>query len=155
LRDVISDLLEDGVDHICLVNNHLEPEHDEAVRASIEPLPERRVSVATPLKKRWAHTLSDEFKRGACHAGKYETSILLAAAPDRVDRERAEQLDAVPISLSDNLREGVDDFREMGLDDAYAGAPAEASAEHGDEMLDRLADMIAGEVRAATEPSAD
>lgn len=155
LRDVVSGLVDDGVDHVCLVNNHLEPEHDQAVRASVEPLDASRASVATPLKKKWARTLSDEFKRGECHAGTYETSIVLAAAPERVEQSLLEELDEVPISLSEKLREGVVDFREMGLDDAYAGAPAEASAEHGDEMLDRLADMIVSEVRGATDPNAD
>jgi hypothetical protein len=37
----------------------------------------------------------------------------------------------------------------MGLTRAYAGAPARASAAHGNEMLDRLAAMVAGEILAA------
>ena len=32
-----------------------------------------------PLTKRWGRTLSDEFKRAECHAGRYETSLVLAA----------------------------------------------------------------------------
>lgn len=146
LEDLVAGLVDDGVDHVCLVNNHLEPEHDEAVRSSIERFDGPRASVATPLKKKWARTLSPEFKRGECHAGRYETSILLAAAPERVDTSALDDFDEVPVSLSEKLREGISDFREMGLDDAYAGAPADATAEHGDEMLDRLADMVVGEV---------
>jgi creatinine amidohydrolase len=55
----------------------------------------------------------------------------------------------VPISLSDRLRAGVGDFRAMGLDRAYAGAPAEATRAEGEEMFERLADMVVGEVEAA------
>ena len=44
-------------------------------------LPAGRASVACPLTRRWARTLSAEFKSGACHAGRYETSLVLAAAP--------------------------------------------------------------------------
>lgn len=146
LDDLVEALLGEGLEHVCLVNNHLEPDHDEAVRSAVRSRDPAVASVATPLKKKWARRLSDEFKSGACHAGKYETSILLAAAPERVERSIADELDTVPVSLSEKLREGIADFVEMGLTDAYAGAPSEASVEHGDEMLDRLADMIAGEV---------
>ena len=145
LHDLVGGLVDDGVDHVCLVNNHLEPEHDQAVRAGAEPFGEA-ASVATPLKRKWARTLSEEFKKGECHAGKYETSILLAAAPEKVDKSKLDDLPEVPVSLSDKLREGVTDFQEMGLAEAYSGAPSEASAEHGGEMLDRLADIIVGEV---------
>jgi creatinine amidohydrolase/Fe(II)-dependent formamide hydrolase-like protein len=37
----------------------------------------------------------------------------------------------------------------MGLSKSYAGAPARATAAHGEEMLDRLAEMIVGEVTEA------
>jgi creatinine amidohydrolase len=47
------------------------------------------------------------------------------------------------------LRAGKKTFVEMGLTRAYAGAPARASAAHGNEMLDRLAAMVAGEILAA------
>jgi creatinine amidohydrolase len=108
-----------------------------------------RASVACPLARRWARTLSAEFKSGACHAGRYETSIVLAQAPTLVDMDTARALPEVPVSLSDKLRAGISDFAEMGLTRAYAGAPAEADAGEGAAMLDRLAAMIAGEVLEA------
>jgi creatinine amidohydrolase len=52
----------------------------------------------------------------------------------------------VPISLSERLGGGVDTFAAMGLDRAYAGDPAAATAAEGDALLDRLADMIIGEI---------
>jgi len=146
LSAVIDGLLHSGVDHVCLVNNHLEPEHDQAVGAAVVDRG-AAASVACPLTRRWARTLSAEFKSGQCHAGRYETSIILAADPTLVDEAARVGLPEVPISLSENLRAGVTDFAAMGLDRAYAGDPAAATASEGDELLDKLAEMIAGEVR--------
>ena len=85
--------------------------------------------------------------RGACHAGQYETSILMAAAPELVDEHVRAGLPAVPISLSDQLRAGVTTFAAMGMDAAYAGNPAAASIAEGEQMIERLAHMVVGEVR--------
>lgn len=146
VKAVTEGLLAAGFSHVCVINNHLEPEHDAAVRGSIAGLPRGRASVASPLTRRWARTLSPEFKSGACHAGRYETSIVLCASPGSVDKEAARALPDVAISLSDGIREGRSSFRAMGMDRAYTGAPREASAEEGSEMLDRLAEMIVTEI---------
>jgi creatinine amidohydrolase len=153
LRAVVEAFLEAGFAHVCLVNNHLEPAHDAAVRAATAGLG-ARASVACPLARRWARTLSDEFKSGACHAGQYETSLLLAAAPDAVDRVAASELPAVSTSLSDGIKAGKASFRAMGIERAYTGAPARATAAEGHEMLDRLATMIATEVTEALQDNA-
>ena len=145
LRAVVDGYLETGFAHVCLVNNHLEPAHDAAVRAAVAERP-GRASVACPLTRRWARTLSAEFKSGACHAGEYETSLLLAAAPDTVDRDAAAALPELGVSLSEGMKAGKASFREMGLDRAYTGAPARATAEEGEAMLEKLATMIAAEV---------
>jgi creatinine amidohydrolase len=142
LAAIADGLLAQGLAHVCLVNNHLEPAHDAAVRAAAT---DARVSVACPLTRRWARTLSAEFKSGACHAGRYETSIVLAATPSLVGDTGS--LPEVPISLSDNLRAGVTTFAAMGMARAYAGAPAVATAAEGDAQLALLAEMIATEVR--------
>ena len=140
---VAQSYLADGAAHVCVINNHLEPAQDAAIRKAGG----ERVSIACPLTRKWARTLSAEFKSGACHAGQYETSIVLACDPSLVDAERSHQLPEVPISLAEKLHAGITDFREMGLDQAYAGTPALASAEEGRESLERLAEMIVGEVR--------
>jgi creatinine amidohydrolase len=146
LGAVVDGLLAQGFAHVCLVNNHLEPEHDTAVRAAAAG---RRASVACPLTRRWARTLSAEFKSGACHAGRYETSIVQAAAPALVDESARAALPEVPISLSEKLKAGVTTFAAMGMENAYAGAPAAATAAEGDEQLALLAQMIVTEVREA------
>jgi creatinine amidohydrolase len=145
VRAVIDGWLAGGVAHVCVINNHLEPDHDTAIRAAVEGLA-GRASVACPLTKRWARTLSDEFKSGQCHAGQYETSIVMAADPDGVNDPIRETLPEVPVSLSDQLTAGITDFAAMGMTRAYAGAPARATAAEGADLLDKLATMIETEV---------
>ncbi len=152
-RGVVEGWLIAGAAHVCLVNNHLEPAHDRSIRDAVDGLPRERASVASPLTRRWARTLSDEFKRGACHAGEYETSIVQAASADSVREGIRESLPEVDVSLSDGIARGVLHFRDLGLSRSYAGAPARATASHGDEMLSRLAEMIVGEVTEAMGPT--
>ena len=100
------------------------------------------------MTRAWARTLTPEFKSGACHAGQYETSIVLAADPALVDEAARASLAPVPISLSDGLKAGKPTFAAMGMDHAYAGDPAAATAAEGDATLALLAAMIVGEVTA-------
>lgn len=141
---VVDAYLAAGAVHVCVINNHLEPAQDAAIQAVKEG--RSGVSVACPLTRKWGRTLSAEFKSGACHAGQYETSIVLACDPTLVDGRVCAALPEVPISLAEQLKAGTNDFLEMGLKDAYAGTPAQASAEEGRSTLERLAEMIVGEV---------
>jgi creatinine amidohydrolase len=142
LRAIATRLLADGWSHVCFVNNHLEPAHDAAVRAAAQGL---RASVASPLSKRHARTLTSEFQRGDCHAGRYETSLVLAAG-GRVD-ESHRALPSIGVSLSDAIRAGKSRFRDIGMDRAYTGSPAEATAQEGGETFAKLVAMIVTEVR--------
>jgi creatinine amidohydrolase len=142
LKAVIAGFLATGIAHVCLVNNHLEPAHDQAVRAALEGFDPGQASVACPLARRWARTLSAEFKSGECHAGQYESAIILAETPELVDEAARAGLPRVPVSLSEQLMAGITDFKEMGMTLAYAGAPAAATAREGDELLDLLAQMV-------------
>jgi creatinine amidohydrolase len=147
LRAIAERLLADGFAHVCLVNNHLEPAHDAAVRAAIADLPKAKASVACPLTRRWARTLSDEFKKGTCHAGQYETSLVMAAgAPVRPSYAG---LAPVAISLSEAIKAGKSTFQAMGIERAYTGAPAAATREEGETLYDKLRDMIVTEVMEA------
>jgi creatinine amidohydrolase len=142
---VVDGLLGSGIRHVCLVNNHLEPGHDRAVRAVLEAR-DKKVSYACPLEKKWARTLSAEFKSGACHAGRYETSIVMAAAPELVTEALRQRLPAVPISLSEKLEAGVHTFEAMGMELAYAGDPAAATVEEGEQLIQKLGEMVVGEI---------
>jgi creatinine amidohydrolase len=142
---VVDGLLGSGVRHVCLVNNHLEPAHDTAVRAVLEGRG-TKVSYACPLTKKWARTLSAEFKSGECHAGRYETSIIMAAAPELVQDALRQRLSPVPVSLSKKLAEGINTFEAMGMELAYAGDPASASIEEGEHLIQKLGEMVVGEI---------
>ncbi|WP_394823311.1 creatininase family protein [Pendulispora albinea] len=148
LEAIARSVLDDGFSHVCFVNNHLEPAHDTAVRAALAALPEGSASVACPLTRRWARTLSEEFKRGDCHAGRYETSLILAADAGAV-RASAAALPPVPISLADGIRAGKSSFAEMGIARAYTGTPHEATADEGNVLYEKLVAMIVGEVKDA------
>jgi creatinine amidohydrolase len=59
------------------------------------------------------------------------------------------RLPAVPISLSDQLRAGVTTFEAMGMTAAYAGDPAAATIEEGEQLIQRLGEMVVGEILEA------
>jgi creatinine amidohydrolase len=91
---------------------------------------------------RWARTLSPEFKRGACHAGRYETALMLAARPELVRDEVRSHLPSVDVDLPRALRAGARTFAEAGGPDAYFGDPARATAAEGEALYARLVEMV-------------
>jgi creatinine amidohydrolase len=132
-----------GFRRVCLVNGHLEPAHVAALREAIAGLD---VALADPTERRFARTLTEEFKRGACHAGSYETSLVLAERPELVRPARGE-LAPRPIDLAAAMRAGVRTFEEAGADQAYFGDPAAATAEEGEAIYARLVDMVLAVIR--------
>jgi creatinine amidohydrolase len=144
LEAIVGRFLADGWSHVCIVNNHLEPAHDAAVRLAIAGFDAGRASVACPLTRRWGRTLSDEFKRGNCHAGQYETSLVLAAGGHV--HEGFTSLPEIGVSLSDGIKAGNTTFAAMGLTRAYTGSPAAASTAEGEALYAKLAHMIVTEV---------
>ena len=146
LSSVLKGFISNGFIHCCVINNHLEPEQDQAIRNAVAQFDEHQTSIASPLTRRWARTLTDEYKKGECHAGQYETSIILADSSEAVRENLLESLEYVPVSLSEQLMNGVSDFKDMGMEQAYAGDPANASVSEGEQTIDKLAEMICTEV---------
>ena len=154
LEDVVQSLEDGGVRRIVFCNAHLEPEHVRVLRGV--PLdhallaPDRaQVLFADNTRRRWAATLGEEFASGDCHAGRYETSLVLGADPEAVRVDEARRLPPVAIGLVERMREGAKRFLECGADQAYCGAPAEGSAREGEELLEGLATMVVETVREA------
>lgn len=142
---VIVGLAAFGPTRFAVVNAHLEPAHVEAVRQGVRrAVANTGVRIAFPDKRepRWASTLSDEFRRGSRHAGAYETSLMLAAAPERVRTELLSSLPPVLVDLPGRLREGARTFAEAGGTEAYFGNPATASANEGERLFAALVAMI-------------
>jgi creatinine amidohydrolase len=129
---------------LVIVNNHFEPEQVATLRAAAE---EAGALYLDLVRRRNAERLTDEFKRGSCHAGRYETSLVLADAPELVDA-MASELPANEVNMPAAMAAGQTDFLAMGMDRAYCGAPAEATAEEGRATFATLTDMLVELVRA-------
>jgi creatinine amidohydrolase len=148
VRELCVAYREAGFGMVCVTNHHLEPEHVTAITRGVEGAAAAArggVRFANQLTPRWGRTLSAEFKKGECHAGSYETSLVLAASPDEV-RDVRRELPEVPVSLSAGIRAGKTTFRQLGLERAYSGAPAAASREEGEGLYALLVKMVADEV---------
>lgn len=145
MRDVCASLFEQGAHTVCIANAHLEPEHMASINDAIREVKEltgREVLFPDVRRRRWAMTLTEEFRRGDCHAGCYETSLILAARPELVRESVRENLAPVPISIADKIREGARTFTEAGAHEAYFGDPRAATDEEGEATYDALAAMI-------------
>ncbi len=143
IRDVITGAKRAGIAHVVICNAHLEPGNIRALIGGLKAAKEAGASAAFPdiTRKPHALKLGDEFKSGACHAGRYETSLVLAASPYSVDQRRASDLAPNPSSLSVAIREGKGSFEEAGGPDAYFGYPHEATPSEGAELTNTLADI--------------
>ncbi|MBD0328811.1 MAG: creatininase family protein [Thermoleophilia bacterium] len=143
--DVCRSLLDQGFRHVVLVNNHFEPEHVQTLHRAADDVERERGAVVGYLdltRKERATRLTEEFRRGECHAGRYETSLVLADRPELVDRGTMVSLAYVPVNLAQVIAQGMKEFTEMGLESAYCGSPAEATAEEGEESFAVLTEML-------------
>ena len=152
VEDLLSALEHEGIRQLVVVNAHLEPENVRTLRNALLDRAERhpdRVQAlfADVTRRKFAEKLGEEFKSGDCHAGSYETSLVLAAEPGSV-REHA-ALPKVKIDLIEKSKAGVSSFREAGAPDAYCGDPAAASAQEGRALLETLADEVVLLARAS------
>jgi creatinine amidohydrolase len=136
--DVAQALDQQGFRRLVIVNNHFEPEQVATLRAAAE---EAGALYLDLVRRRNAQRLTDEFRRGSCHAGRYETSLVLADAPQLVDPAAAD-LPANEVDMPAAMAAGRTDFVAMGMDRAYCGAPAEATAEEGHATFEMLTDML-------------
>jgi creatinine amidohydrolase len=142
--DVAKALDQQGFRRLVIVNNHFEPEQVATLRAAAE---EAGALYLDLVRRRNAQRLTDEFRRGSCHAGRYETSLVLADAPQLVD-PHAMDLPAHDVDMPAAMAAGRTDFVAMGMDRAYCGAPAEATAEEGRATFETLAEMLVELVEA-------
>lgn len=134
-----------GVRATVIANSHHDPAHVAAIRDAARQM---AAEGSSPLifpdltRRRWAMRLTDEFQSGACHAGRYETSIMLAADPGRVDGAALTRLAPNPQSLVAAIQRGDRTFGEAGGPEAYFGWPQEATADEGHEIIERLGAII-------------
>lgn len=152
LQGIARSMARHGVRAVVVANAHHDPAHVTAIREAAAQL--ERDGTAVLLfpdltRRQWAARLTEEFQSGACHAGRYETSVVLAAAPATVDSQLAEHLPANPASLVTAIQLGQRTFEEAGGAAAYFGSPGEATADEGRDIIDRLGAIIEDAVIAA------
>jgi creatinine amidohydrolase len=139
LHSLVTELAE-AVSPLVLVNNHFEPEQVETLRETGLPLLDltRRAN---------AERLTEEFRSGSCHAGRYETSLILADRPELVRADRMQALEELHVDMPAAIRAGRTDFVAMGMEEAFCGSPADSSAEEGRETFETLTDMLVELIR--------
>ena len=106
-----------------------------------------RIGYLDVLRRANAARLTEEFRAGECHAGRYETSLVLAEHPELVDTEVAGTLPRVAVDMAAAIRGGSADFLAMGMADGYCGSPAEATAAEGDATFDTLTELLVEVIR--------
>ncbi len=152
LLDIARSLATHGVPVLAFANSHLDPAHLAALHAAVAATAAvggdggeaGRPLVVFPdiTRKPWGTRLTEEFRSGACHAGRYETSIVLAERAELVDDAVRRQLPVVPHSLTTAIRAGVRTFAEAGGPRAYFGDPAAASAAEGRRTIEVLGGIL-------------
>lgn len=149
LRDVMLAAKRTGFVGVVVCNAHLEPGNILAIRDAVAAAESAGMPARFPDVTRKPHALrlGDEFKSGACHAGSYETSLVLAADLGAVRRERQAALSPNPASLSVAIRAGKQSFEDAGGPSAYFGYPADATPTEGESLYRELADIFAGAAR--------
>jgi creatinine amidohydrolase len=142
LRGILSQVATAGVKTAALVTCHVDEAYFAAVTQAREALDAAMGAgafriVAPDLRKEpWIELMPEEFRRGAGHAGHYETSCLLAIDPEKVREEVRKSLSPVEPSAPEG------DFESRGAKDAYFGSPAGATSAHGEDYLEALATIV-------------
>jgi creatinine amidohydrolase len=156
LVDVARSLAFHGFGTLAFANAHLDPAHLGALHAAESAILRERLLIAVfpdLTRKPWALRLGEELRSGACHAGRFEGSVMLARRPDLVRQEVARTLPANPASLSRAIAAGQRSFAEAGGPRAYFGDPAAATAEEGRATVAALGAILAEAVLAALDPA--
>ena len=151
--EVCASLNAQGFRHVVIVNSHFEPAQVATLRQAAD---DAKVGFLDVTRRVVAEQLTPEFQSGAAHAGRYETSVVLATRPDLVEAEIMRRLPAYELNMPEAMAAGHTDFLAMGMDRAYCGEPAEASAVEGDTTLATLTRLLVDLIRrqVETEPRA-
>lgn len=150
--DLARELTRHGFAALAIANAHLDPAHLASLaEASSRARAERLLPIACPdlTRRPNATRLGEEFQSGACHAGRFEGSVVMAVRPDLVREALRGALAPNPASLSKAIRNGARTFAEAGGGEAYFGAPAEATAAEGAATIEELGEILAEAVREA------
>ena len=145
LDDIGQSLHAQGFRCLALANSHFDPANLEVLRACAKRITLTGLAVAFPdaTRREISVRLTDEFRTGDCHAGCYESSIVLAHRPNLVDQRMLRAAPPVQAGLLNAVRSGeAITFEKIGMTMAYCGRPAEASLDEGLRSVQILADAL-------------
>jgi creatinine amidohydrolase len=128
---------------VVLVNLHLEAAHVECIKKAAEEAKKAGASVCVTdiTKKRWVDLIPD-VAQYSDHGGAFETSLMMAAAPELV-RDSVRRSLPPADGLLAGLKKGAKTYIDAGGEDAYFGDPTAATAEDGEGYFDALAEIMA------------
>jgi creatinine amidohydrolase len=151
LIDIARSLKAQGFACLALANSHFDPANVATLREAANEIHALGLPVAFPdfTRRALAQTLTAEFQSGACHAGQYESSLVMAARPDLVDDAKRRQLPDNPASLTEAFAKGARTFEQAGGADAYFGYPQQASAMEGAESFKTMAAALVAAIEEA------
>lgn len=151
LLDIAASLKAQSFACLALANSHFDPVNVTMLREAVDEMRSTGLAIAFPdfTRRKLAQTLSAEFQSGACHAGQYETSLVMAARPDLVNDTARRALADNPASLTEAFAKGARNFEEAGGPDAYFGFPRHASVTEGAESYAILAATLVTAIEEA------
>jgi creatinine amidohydrolase len=151
LIDIARSLKEQGFACLAFANSHFDPTNVAMLREAAADIAALGLPVAFPdfTRRALAGTLTEEFQSGACHAGQFETSLVLADRPELVNAAASQALADNPASLVTAFAQGAKTFAEAGGPEAYFGSPSRASAAEGRQSFDVMAAALADAVLAS------
>jgi creatinine amidohydrolase len=144
--DLLNSFAGNSLRNIVVVSQHIDPPHvlawEAACRQAAEATGARAIEGYERLlfddmgDPAWRSLLGKRAE-GDSHAGLFETSVMLLARPDLVDREVARGLEPMPLPFEEmrNAR----DLRLLGNGLGYTGDPGAADAELGRKLVERYA----------------
>lgn len=148
--DIAKSLKAQGFACLAIANSHFDPANVMMLRGVIERVEsELQLPVAFPdfTRRKLAETLTDEFKSGACHAGQFETSLVMASRPELIDEGARQTSEDNPSSLTEAFAKGAKNFEEAGGPEAYFGFPKAATPTEGVQTYEVMARALVEAVK--------
>jgi creatinine amidohydrolase len=136
---------------LAIANSHFDPTNVAVLREAAVEIRAFGLPVAYPdfTRRVLAQTLTPEFVSGACHAGQFETSLVMADRPELVNETERNMLEANPASLTAAFKRGARTFAEAGGPSAYFGDPRGATASEGEQVFRTMASALFDAIRDA------
>ena len=149
--DIAKSLKAQGFDCLAIANSHFDPANVMMLRGVVERVEnELQLPVAFPdfTRRKLAQTLTEEFQSGACHAGQFETSLVMASRPELIDEGQRQASEDNPASLTEAFANGAKTFEEAGGPEAYFGFPKAATPTEGVQTYELMAKALVDAVQA-------